>query len=226
MKHENLDRLSILVAVAAVAAAIGVMSLTGRLETHETCSHPDPGSFSHQEDSCIVVSDSVMRVLSVNSPQDSTVLRRKSSFLNPGELSSDTFRTLVSKMLSTVKAPEYDGVGIAAPQVGILRRVIAVCRVDKDGAPFEVYPNVQIDSLFGEIRTGMEGCLSIPGIRGRVPRYSSVIVSYDDPETLSRERDTVSGFASVIFQHECDHLDGILYTDKADSLFSVGPDSR
>ena len=57
-------------------------------------------------------------------------------------------------------------------------------------------------------------------MRGLVPRYTSVIVSYRDPETLEPRRDTVSGYTAVIFQHECDHLDGILYIDRADTVYA------
>ena len=56
-------------------------------------------------------------------------------------------------------------------------------------------------------------------MRGLVPRYTSVIVSYVHPETLETRRDTVTGYTGVIFQHECDHLDGILYIDRADTVY-------
>jgi len=56
-------------------------------------------------------------------------------------------------------------------------------------------------------------------MRGLVPRYTSVIVSYVDAETLQPKRDTVTGYTAVIFQHECDHLDGKLYIDRADTVF-------
>jgi peptide deformylase len=122
-------------------------------------------------------------------------------------------------MLATVRAPQHDGVGIAAPQVGVSKRIICLQRFDKDGGPFECYLNAHIDSLFGEIGKGPEGCLSVPPMRGLVPRYTSVIVSYVHPETLESRRDTVTGYTAVIFQHECDHLDGRLYTDIADTVY-------
>jgi peptide deformylase len=135
------------------------------------------------------------------------------------ELKSKDLKTLMAKMLATVRAPKQDGVGIAAPQVGISKRLICLQRFDKEGGPFECYPNVHIDSLFGAIGKGPEGCLSVPPMRGLVPRYTSVIVSYVDPETLEQKRDTVTGYTAVIFQHECDHLDGILYIDRADTVY-------
>ena len=76
-----------------------------------------------------------------------------------------------------------------------------------------------MDSLFGAVSRGPEGCLSVPGKRGFVSRYGSVIVRYTDPATLAVRRDTVHGYTAIIFQHETDHLDGILYTDRAESVF-------
>lgn len=217
MKIKNPDSFSILIAAVAVCLTIGMIVLTGRKENGEDKTI-DEGLFTENETSLIMNSDSVMRVLTIYDKSDSLLLREKASDLSRQALSSETFRNLAGKMLVTVQAPEYDGVGIAAPQVGISRNVIAVCRVDKEGEPFEIYPNARIDSLFGPVTHGPEGCLSIPGMRGNVGRYSSVIVSYNDPATFIERKDTVNGYAAIIFQHECDHLNGILYTDKADSL--------
>ncbi len=222
MKSENLDKLSILLALVIVVLTVSLMSLTSKIEKSQSEETPvDAGVFTEAENSLIMQSDSVMRVLLVTNQADSLVLRKKSVELNQSELALPAFKALAEKMLRTVQAPENDGVGIAAPQVGINRRVIVVCRVDKPGEPFEVYPNAKLDSLYGPITHGPEGCLSIPGLRGNVERYSSVIVSYNDPVTLQQRKDTVSGYSAIIFQHECDHLDGILYTDKADSLRTV-----
>ena len=162
-------------------------------------------------------SDSVMYVTVW--PEDSAILRTPCTDLTKAELKSKDLKTLISKMMTTVRAPQHDGVGIAAPQVGISKRLICLQRFDKDGGPFECYLNVHIDSLFGEIGKGPEGCLSIPPMRGLVPRYTNVIVSYIQPETLESKRDTVTGYTAVIFQHECDHLDGRLYIDRADTVY-------
>ena len=178
-----------------------------------------PKDFRRAERRLIVRSDSVMRVLSIFDPADTAVLRAQSTDLSDRSLRSKDFRMLSAKMLRTVTDPSQDGVGIAAPQVGINRRIVAVQRFDKPGEPFEVYPNVRIDSLFGPRVCGPEGCLSVPGRRGIVPRASDIIVSWKDPATLQVVRDTVHGFTAVIFQHECDHLDGKLYIDRADTVF-------
>ena len=179
-------------------------------------SHP---ALSKAEKELITGSPDVMRVLTVEDRKDSLFLRKAAKDFSDKDLKSEEFKTLARKMVRTVTDPSQDGVGIAGPQVGIRRRIVAVQRFDKPDEPFEVYANVRIDSLYGPLAIGQEGCLSVPGKRGTVPRWTNAVITYRDPATLKTVRDTVSGFTAVIFQHETDHLDGILYTDKADSLF-------
>ena len=155
-----------------------------------------------------------MRVLTVGNPKDSIALRKKSDFLSHRALTSPYYTRLAQGLLTTVTSPEQDGVGIAAPQVGIFRRVIAVQRLDKDGAPFEVYPNIRITSHRGTPEYGPEGCLSVPHRRGTVLRYRDIDIEYTSPKTFKDTSERVQGFTAVIFQHECDHLDGVLYIDK------------
>ena len=176
-----------------------------------------PKTFSKEERTIIRQSDSVMYVTVW--PEDSVVLRTPCTDLTKAELKSRDLRTLTAKMLRTLRSPQHDGVGIAAPQVGVSKRIIWVQRLDKEGGPFECYLNPHIDSLYGQVGKGPEGCLSVPPMRGLVPRYTDVIVSYVHPETLEARRDTATGYTAVIFQHECDHLDGILYIDKADTVY-------
>jgi len=164
----------------------------------------------------IIAGPKVMNVLVM--PQDSVFLRSQSKDLGPKELASEELQILLEKMLATVQDPSQDGVGIAAPQVGVGRRIVCVQRFDKEGEPFEAYVNIRIDSLSGPTICGPEGCLSVPGMRGIVPRSSAVHLSYLTPDGTPRQ-EKVEGFSAIIFQHECDHLDGILYTDRADSLF-------
>ena len=180
----------------------------------------DKAPFSAEERRIITDQDSLMRVLVM--PADSAVLRASSVDFGPAELASPLLETLLAKMLHTVQDPSQDGVGIAAPQVGLNRRAVCVQRFDKEGEPFEAYLNIRIDTLAGEVRPGPEGCLSVPGMRGTVPRFSRVVISYVRPGGSVRDRvqEAVEGFTAVIFQHECDHLDGILYTDKATELFA------
>ena len=196
---------SLLVPVLVALAAGIVLLFTGKQD------------FTKAERQIIDNSGDVMYVTTM--PGDSAVLRAQSKDLSAKELKSERLRKLIGKMLTTVQDPSQDGVWRAAPQVGINRRIVCVQRFDKEGEPFEAYVNVKLDSLWGEKVSGREGCLSLPGLRGYVSRYQSVLVSYIDRETLQPRKDTVHGYTAVIFQHECDHLDGILYTDRADSVY-------
>ena len=172
--------------------------------------------FTKRELQIIRQSDSVMYVTEL--PQDSLILRAAAKDLPAALLQSEDFRILCAKMLATVQSPEQDGVGIAAPQVGISRRLAWVQRYDKPGEPWEVYPNIRILARSGTVSHDPEGCLSVPPMRAVVPRYETVVVSWTDPQTLQERRDTVHGYTAVIFQHECDHMDGVVCTDRADSV--------
>lgn len=184
-----------------------------------SCGQTSTAGLTKTEKALISGSDSLMRVLTVFDEADSLSLRSTSADFTDKDLRSELFKDLVAKMLYTVQDPSQDGVGIAAPQVGLNRRIVCVQRFDKPGEPFGVYPNARLDSLWGEKAPGREGCLSIPGWAGRVPRFPNIIISYTDPATLKTVRETVGGYTAVIFQHEIDHLDGVLYTDRADSLW-------
>ena len=159
-----------------------------------------------EETDLVMSSDGVMRVLLVTSPEDSLVLRTPCVDLAEEDLQSEVYERLARRMIATVTD--------AAPQVGLNRRVVAVMRYDKPGYPFEVYPNIHIEHFSDQKQTGPEGCLSIPEIAGDVERSQQVVIRYTDPETLSEVRETVDGYTAVIFQHEIDHLDGILFTDR------------
>ena len=176
------------------------------------------GPFEVWERTVITMSDSVMYVNVVSDFEDSLGLRAVSKDLSDEELQSDLYAMLARKMLCTVQSPQQGGVGLAAPQVGIRRRIVALQRFYKEGEPFEVYPNLYILEHMGDTVRGPEGCLSIPGKRGVVPRSEGVIVRWTDPQTLQSVTDTVHGYTAIIFQHETDHLDGILYTDRAESV--------
>ena len=162
----------------------------------------------------IIKGEGVMRVLTIEDKADSIFLRTTCKELSGKEISSAEYKTLAERMLVTVTSPEQDGVGIAGPQVGIGRRVVAVQRFDKPGEPFEVYPNIRVTSRRGEPEAGPEGCLSIPGRRGDVLRWQDIDIAYTSPYTCKDTSEKVQGFTAVIFQHETDHLDGVLYIDK------------
>ena len=156
----------------------------------------------------------VMRVTKIDNEADLAVLRSVSQELPAEAVMDPVFQVLAEKMTKTMLAPENDGVGIAGPQVGLLRRVIVVQRLDKEGEPCEVYPNVRITRFGGKMEAGREGCLSVPARRGRVLRDRDIDITYTNPRTGKDTTEHVEGFTAVIFQHEIDHLDGVLYIDK------------
>ncbi|MBR5810877.1 MAG: peptide deformylase [Bacteroidales bacterium] len=177
------------------------------------------GTFTEKELSLINGADSIMRVLTIDRPADLAILRAQSEDLSSEALSSEAFVTLCSQMIATVTHPSQDGVGIAGPQVGLNRRVVAVQRFDKEGEPFEVYGNIRIVAHHGEKAPGGEGCLSVPDKRGDVMRWQDIEIEYDavfseGKVTVQPARERIQGFTAVIFQHETDHLDGILYIDR------------
>ena len=127
----------------------------------------------------------------------------------------DRIRALVRDMFETMYAAE--GVGLAAPQVGVGKRVVVldVSPVDDTSAPVAVV-NPEIVSRNGSI-TGVEGCLSVPGVQGEVCRAESVEVRGMD-EQGKPLRIRAAGIFSRALQHEIDHLDGILFVDHLSSV--------
>ena len=197
------------------------MSFLAALVLFNSCAHgpasPKVDKWSFSERMLIRKNaDKPMRVLTIADREDSLFLRKSAADLSAEMVGSRQYRKLSERMIATVTSPEQDGVGIAGPQVGIPRTIVAVQRFDKENEPFEVYPQIRITALRGERSLGWEGCLSVPDMRGEVLRYNDIDISYISPKTLRDTSETIKGFTAVIFQHECDHLDGILYTDYLD----------
>lgn len=153
--------------------------------------------------------DEMMRVYNLSSSIDSLVLRSVSLFVNP---SDKLTKVLAERMLKTVVDPDNTGVGIAAPQVGINRRMIVVQRFDKEEYPFEVFVNPEILWKSDLLQLGPEGDLSFEA-RGNVWRHYIIEVKYQTLEGETK-KEILEAFTAVIFQHERDHLDGILLTDR------------
>ena len=131
------------------------------------------------------------------------------------EFDSDELHLLVSSMFDTMRS--VDGAGLAAPQIGVDLQVVIFGNdeinpryPDAPPVPRTVLLNPVITALTDEEENGWEGCLSVPGLRGLVPRFSHIRYTgfdqYGDP--IDR---TVSGFHARVVQHECDHLIGKLY---------------
>lgn len=132
----------------------------------------------------------------------------------PVAVVDDDVRTLIDDMLETMYAA--DGVGLAAPQVGVGKRVIVVDVRDPDAPPFALV-NPEIVEASEELDRGEEGCLSIPGLRDIVERPASVVVEGLDRDGKPR-RIEATGLLARALQHEVDHLDGILFIDRVSPL--------
>jgi peptide deformylase len=132
---------------------------------------------------------------------------------------------LVEDMNDTMHA--MNGAGLAAPQIGVSLRVV-VFEVqrnprypDAEAVPHTVLVNPELTPLDDEMEDGWEGCLSVPGLRGLVPRYKRLRYRGYDAHGLPIDR-TVEGFHARVVQHEVDHLDGILYPMRLRDLRDLG----
>ena len=134
----------------------------------------------------------------------------------------EDLQTLIDDMVETMRAAP--GVGLAAPQVDVPRRVIVVefNETEDEEAPPKLYTvvNPKITRFSSDQVVGTEGCLSIPGIVGDVERSTTVTVKglnrRGQPQNIK-----ASGWLARIFQHEVDHLDGVLFVDRADKVWQI-----
>ena len=141
------------------------------------------------------------------------------------ELPSPELTQLLADMRDTMAA--HDGAGIAAPQIGVLKRVVIFGLTynprypDAEPVPQTVLINPRIELLGDDTEDGWEGCLSVPGMRGLVPRFKRLrYVGFDEHgQPIDR---TVSGFHARVVQHEIDHLDGVLYPTRIRDLRQFG----
>jgi peptide deformylase len=159
---------------------------------------------------------SVREVAQIGDP----ALRRRSRELSPDEIASPEIQQLIDDLIETKRATH--GAGIAANQVGEAVRV-AIIEVEegnprypyKPPVPLTVIINPTIEPLGEEVIEVNEGCLSVPDLRGSLPRHLEIRVRYLDRE--GKEHDEVKrGLTAGTFQHEVDHLDGTLFVDRAD----------
>ena len=143
----------------------------------------------------------------------------------PVDFEKDDLTTLIEDMKETMKA--NDGAGLAAPQIGVFKRLVIFGfdtndrYPEADSVPFTVLINPIITPLSDEQENGWEGCLSVPGLRGVVPRYTHIRYEGYDAEGNKIERE-VEDFHARVVQHECDHLDGVLYPMKIEDYRYFG----
>ncbi|OGW89016.1 MAG: peptide deformylase [Omnitrophica bacterium RIFCSPLOWO2_01_FULL_50_24] len=152
------------------------------------------------------------------------IIRTRARVLTRAEITSSEVQRLIEDMIETMR--EYDGVGLAAPQIHVPKQ-IAVIEVNHNprypkmpAVPLVVLINPTIVKRSKKLVEDWEGCLSIPDLRGMVPRSESV-----ECEALDRGGKTIKiaadGFFARVIQHECDHLQGMVYLDRMSKLRSL-----
>ncbi len=152
--------------------------------------------------------------LSIETWADNTILRTVSTPLKDQELHK--YRVLGESMLAYVKNPKHGGIGLAAPQVGVNKRIIVVGLAkdrDDESYPLVLMINPAITKKSTETSVEEEWCLSLPGLRGNVVRPSTIEVEWIDLKGKKMKK-TVTWLGAKVVQHEVDHLDGVLISDK------------
>lgn len=141
------------------------------------------------------------------------------------EFDTPDLHALIQDMHDTMT--EMNGAGIAAPQIGVSLQVVMFGvgknprYPDAEEVPFTILINPELIPVGNEEEDGWEGCLSVPGMRGVVPRFQHLRYKGFDPQGNVIDR-TVSGFHARVVQHECDHLFGILYPMRIRDLTKFG----
>jgi peptide deformylase len=163
---------------------------------------------------------SILKVSRMGHP----VLRSKASAVPPGEIKSPRIQRLIDDMFDTMG--EYSGIGLAAPQVHESVRIFVaglrlaegpIGDLTNDDMPFIALINPQITMVGDKVDEGWEGCLSIPDLRGLVPRAHEINIDAFDRKGR-RVQFTARGLPARVIQHETDHLDGVLFLERMRSL--------
>ena len=161
----------------------------------------------------------ILKVARIGNP----VVRGVARPVPEDEIASPGIQRLIDDMIATMH--EYDGVGVAAPQVHVPLRlavleVPASDRRSEDVVPLTVLVNPQVTPLGDETVDGWEGCLSVPELRGMVPRFRRVRLQALDRQGRPFVAEA-EGFHARVIQHECDHLDGRVYLDRMRDMRSL-----
>ncbi len=145
------------------------------------------------------------------------VLREKARPIDPKKITGPEVQALIRDMYASMI--EYNGIGLAAPQVHTsLQLALVGGEEDEEGRPLiRVVINPEVEVL-SDKKFGMyEGCLSVPGLRGYVERPSEIRVKFYDGKGRRVEIE-LEGYPAVVMQHECDHLQGVLYVDRIEDM--------
>jgi peptide deformylase len=158
---------------------------------------------------------SILKVARMGHP----VLREVAGEVDPTTVRSPAFQKLIDDMIETMV--EYDGIGLAAPQVHESVRLF-VAGVEGSGDNLKIVPfvNPVITPVGDDTTDDWEGCLSIPDLRGRVPRARDILIRALDRRGKPFEM-TLKNFPARVVQHETDHLDGVLFFDRMRQLDSL-----
>jgi peptide deformylase len=156
---------------------------------------------------------SVRDIVTVGHP----VLRERAREIAPDELGSPAVQSLIDDLIDTMR--HANGAGLAANQIGVPQRVAVIEVGDnprypyKPRIPLTIVVNPVIEPLDDELVEINEGCLSVPNLRGNLERYVNVRVRYLDRHGVAHD-EVKRGLTAGTFQHECDHLDGVLFLDR------------
>lgn len=163
----------------------------------------------------------ILKIARIGNP----VVRARAKNVDPAVIKTRDFQRFLDDMVETMH--EYDGVGVAAPQVHVSLRVAVLevpggdGRGGRKGVPLTFLINPKVTPLSPKAALDIEGCLSVPDLRGVVPRFEKVKL-----EALGRDGKPYSvvatGFHARVIQHECDHLDGNVYLDRMLDMKTLG----
>ena len=150
---------------------------------------------------------SILKIARLGHP----ILRKVAQPVEVEAIPSPSIQNLISNMKETVL--DADGAGLAAPQVHVSKRIVLLSIDEFEG--LQVWINPVLTPLTDELIITFEGCLSVPRMRGAVARYSHIRVQAHNEKGESLDFE-LEGYSAVVAQHECDHLDGIIYVDRVE----------
>lgn len=157
-----------------------------------------------------------LKIYTVEDPKENDILRTISTDVTIDELKSEEFKTFLNDLLHTALTSEdqvgIESGGISAPQVGVNKNVVYI--LNYDTGDFELLINPKLQNIGQKCNIDIEGCLSVPNVEKNVERYNKIKVQYLD-QNGNKVKRRFSGINARVLQHEYDHLNGVLFIDKA-----------